>query len=87
MYRAVLAGVATAVAIRAPVRTRPARGGSDAASNALFGSLQNITAHDIGRSPVLVVGGVMGEMIDAPSIMVASAACDERAHALGPIFP
>jgi len=35
-------------------------------------------------------GGVMGKMIDAQSIMVASAACyedpHERAHALGPIF-
>ena len=69
--------------------------GSDTASNALFGSLQNITAHKIGLNPVLIVatnstGGVMGKMIDAQSIMVASAACyedpHERAHALGPIF-
>jgi len=69
--------------------------GSDTASNALFGSLQNITAQQLHLSPVLVVatnstGGVMGKMIDAQSIMVASAACyddpHERAHALGPIF-
>jgi len=69
--------------------------GSDTASNALFGSLQNITAHQLHLNPVLVVatnstGGVMGKMIDAQSIMVAAAACyddpHERAHALGPIF-
>jgi lactate permease len=69
--------------------------GSDTASNALFGSLQNITAHQLGLNPVLVVatnstGGVMGKMIDAQSIMVAASACyddpHERAHAVGPIF-
>ena len=69
--------------------------GSDTASNALFGSLQNITAQQLHLNPVLVVatnstGGVMGKMIDAQSIMVASAACyddpHERAHSLGPIF-
>jgi lactate permease len=69
--------------------------GSDTASNALFGSLQRITAEQLGLNPVLIVatnstGGVMGKMIDAQSIMVACAACyddpRERAHALGPIF-
>jgi lactate permease len=69
--------------------------GSDTASNALFGSLQKITAQQLHLNPILVVatnstGGVMGKMIDAQSIMVASAACyddpHERAHALGPIF-
>jgi lactate permease len=69
--------------------------GSDTASNALFGSLQKITAQQLHLNPVLVVatnstGGVMGKMIDAQSIMVAAAACyddpHERAHALGPIF-
>lgn len=69
--------------------------GSDTASNALFGSLQNITAHQLSLNPVLVVatnstGGVMGKMIDAQSIMVAASACyddpRERAHAVGPIF-
>jgi lactate permease len=69
--------------------------GSDTASNALFGSLQRITAEQLHLNPVLTVatnstGGVMGKMIDAQSIMVACAACyespEERAHALGPIF-
>ena len=69
--------------------------GSDTASNALFGSLQRITAQQLGLNEVLIVatnstGGVMGKMIDAQSIMVACAACYddpyERSHALGPIF-
>jgi lactate permease len=69
--------------------------GSDTASNALFGNLQRITATQLHLDPVLTVatnstGGVMGKMIDAQSIMVASAACYEdpvqRRHALGPIF-
>jgi lactate permease len=69
--------------------------GSDTASNALFGSLQKITAQQLHLNPVLIVatnstGGVMGKMIDAQSIMVACAATyedpHERAHALGPIF-
>jgi len=69
--------------------------GSDTASNALFGSLQRITAQQLNLNPVLIVatnstGGVMGKMIDAQSIMVACAACyespKERRHALGPIF-
>jgi lactate permease len=69
--------------------------GSDTASNALFGSLQRITAQQLNLNPILIVatnstGGVMGKMIDAQSIMVACAACyddpKDRAHALGPIF-
>ncbi len=69
--------------------------GSDTASNALFGSLQRITAQQLHLNEVLIVatnstGGVMGKMIDAQSIMVAGAACyddpKERAHSLGPIF-
>jgi len=69
--------------------------GSDTASNALFGSLQRITAQQLHLNEVLIVatnstGGVMGKMIDAQSIMVACAACyedpRERRHALGPIF-
>jgi lactate permease len=69
--------------------------GSDTASNALFGSLQRITAEQLNLNPILIVatnstGGVMGKMIDAQSIMVACAACydnpKERAFALGPIF-
>jgi lactate permease len=70
-------------------------GGSDTASNALFGSLQRITAQQLNLSPILTAatnstGGVMGKMIDPQSIMVACAACyddpRERTHALGPIF-
>src|SRR5256885_11161309 len=69
--------------------------GSDTASNALFGSLQRITAQQLHLNETLIVatnstGGVMGKMIDAQSIMVACAACYEdpyeRAHALRPIF-
>jgi lactate permease len=69
--------------------------GSDTASNALFGSLQRITAQQLNLNPILIVatnstGGVMGKMIDAQSIMVACAACyddpKERSFALGPIF-
>lgn len=53
--------------------------GSDTASNVLFGSLQKITAEQTGVSPVLMCaanssGGVMGKMIDAQSIVVASTA-------------
>jgi lactate permease len=53
--------------------------GSDTASNVLFGSLQRITAEQTGLSPVLMgaansSGGVMGKMIDAQSIVVASTA-------------
>ena len=53
--------------------------GSDTASNVLFGSLQKITATQLGLSPYLMaaansVGGVMGKMIDAQSIVVASVA-------------
>ena len=69
--------------------------GSDTASNALFGSLQRITAQQLHLNEILIVasnstGGVMGKMIDAQSIMVACAATYddpyERSHALGPIF-
>jgi len=69
--------------------------GSDTASNALFGSLQRITAQQLHLNEALIVatnstGGVMGKMIDAQSIMVACAACyehpEEGTRALGPIF-
>ena len=54
--------------------------GTDAGSNALFGNLQKVTADQIGISPTLMAsansaGGVMGKMIDAQSIVVASTAC------------
>jgi lactate permease len=70
-------------------------GGSDTASNALFGSLQKITAQQLHLSPILMTasnstGGVMGKMIDPQSITVATSACyedpREGALALGPIF-
>lgn len=53
--------------------------GSDTSSNVLFGSLQTITAQQVGVSPTLMAaanssGGVMGKMIDAQSIVVASTA-------------
>ena len=56
--------------------------GTDAASNALFGSLQKITAVQLGLSPILICvanssGGVMGKMIDAQSICVATAATEK----------
>jgi lactate permease len=51
--------------------------GSDTASNVLFGGLQQITAQQVGVSPVLMAaanssGGVMGKMIDMQSIVVAT---------------
>jgi len=53
--------------------------GSDTSANALFGSLQVVTANHIGLSPVLMAaansaGGVMGKMISLQSIAVAVAA-------------
>jgi len=59
--------------------------GSDTASNVLFGGLQKITAEQLGLSPVLMAaanssGGVMGKMIDAQSIVVASTATKWYGH-------
>ena len=59
--------------------------GSDTSSNVLFGSLQRISAEQIGVSPVLMAaanssGGVMGKMIDAQSIVVASTATRWYGH-------
>jgi lactate permease len=56
--------------------------GSDTSSNALFGSLQKITAEQLGLDPVLIcsansTGGVMGKMVDAQSIVVASTATNQ----------
>jgi lactate permease len=56
--------------------------GSDTSSNALFGGLQRITAEQLGLSPVLMcaansAGGVMGKMVDAQSIVVATAATNQ----------
>jgi lactate permease len=59
--------------------------GSDTASNVLFGSLQRISAEQVGVSPTLMAaanscGGVMGKMIDAQSIVVASTATEWYGH-------
>jgi len=53
--------------------------GSDTSSNVLFGNLQQVTAQQVGISPILAAaanssGGVMGKMIDAQSIVVAGVA-------------
>lgn len=57
--------------------------GSDTSSNVLFGNLQQITAEQVGISPLLAAaanssGGVMGKMIDAQSIVVASIATGQH---------
>jgi lactate permease len=59
--------------------------GSDTASNVLFGNLQKITSEQLGISPILMAaanssGGVMGKMIDAQSIVVASTATNWYGH-------
>jgi lactate permease len=59
--------------------------GSDTSSNALFGSLQRITAQQLKIDPILMgaansAGGVMGKMIDAQSIVVATAATNQVGH-------
>ena len=57
--------------------------GSDTSSNVLFGNLQQITAEQLGVSPLLAAasnssGGVMGKMIDAQSIVVAGVATGQQ---------
>jgi lactate permease len=57
--------------------------GTDAGSNALFGNLQKVTAEQLGLNPILMAsanttGGVMGKMIDAQSIVVASIATHQE---------
>jgi lactate permease len=59
--------------------------GSDTSSNVLFGGLQRVTAEQLGLSPVLMAaanssGGVMGKMMDAQSIVVASTATRWYGH-------
>jgi lactate permease len=59
--------------------------GTDAGSNALFGNLQKVTAEQLNLSPILMgaantTGGVMGKMIDAQSIVVASSATHLQGH-------
>ncbi|OLB85644.1 MAG: hypothetical protein AUI17_05525 [Acidobacteriales bacterium 13_2_20CM_2_55_5] len=56
--------------------------GSDTSSNALFGSLQRITSQRLGIDPILMcaansAGGVMGKMVDAQSITIATAATEQ----------
>ena len=56
--------------------------GSDTSSNALFGSLQRITSQQLGLDPILMcaansAGGVMGKMVDAQSITVATSATNQ----------
>ncbi len=57
--------------------------GSDTSSNVLFGSLQKITAQQLNLDPVLIAaanstGGVMGKMIAAQTIVVATAATHQQ---------
>jgi lactate permease len=57
--------------------------GSDTSSNAMFGSLQKITAQQVGLDPVLITaanstGGVMGKMVAAQTIVVATAATHQQ---------
>jgi lactate permease len=57
--------------------------GSDTSSNVLFGSLQKITAQQLNLDPILITtanstGGVMGKMIDAQSIVVATASTGQQ---------
>ena len=59
--------------------------GSDTSSNVLFGGLQRVSAQQIGINPILMAaanssGGVMGKMIDAQSIVVASTATKWYGH-------
>jgi lactate permease len=59
--------------------------GSDTSSNVLFGNLQQITAQQVGISPILAAasnssGGVMGKMIDAQSIVVAGVATGQKGN-------
>ena len=59
--------------------------GSDTSSNVLFGGLQKVSAEQLGLSPILMAaanssGGVMGKMIDAQSIVVASTATQWYGH-------
>jgi len=56
--------------------------GSDTSSNALFGSLQRITSQQLRIDPILMcaansAGGVMGKMVDAQSITIATAATEQ----------
>lgn len=69
--------------------------GSNTSSNVMFGSMQKITAEQLGLNPALIAasggtGGTLGKMINTQSIVVATAACYEDKNegklAAGPIF-
>jgi L-lactate transport len=65
--------------------------GSDTSANALFGTLQVVTAGKLGLNPVLMAsansaGGVMGKMISLASIAVAAAATNMKPEDEGRLF-
>jgi len=65
--------------------------GSDTSANALFGTLQTVTATKLGMNPVLMAsgnsaGGVMGKMISLTSIAVAAAATSMKREDEGRLF-
>src|SRR5262249_40136586 len=65
--------------------------GSDTSANALFGTLQEVTANKLGMNPVLMAagnsaGGVMGKMISLTSIAVAAVATSMKREDEGRLF-
>jgi L-lactate transport len=65
--------------------------GSDTSANALFGTLQEVTANKLGMNAVLMAsgnsaGGVMGKMISLTSIAVAAAATSMKREDEGRLF-
>jgi lactate permease len=65
--------------------------GSDTSANALFGTLQVVSANKLGMNPVLMAasnsaGGVMGKMISLTSIAVAAAATSMKRQDEGLLF-
>jgi lactate permease len=65
--------------------------GSDTSANALFGSLQVVTARQLNMNPVLMAaansgGGVVGKMISLQSIAVAAAATGMARSEEGRLF-
>ena len=75
-------GMAVSVLRHVPWLAGVALTGSDTSANALFGSLQRITSQQLGIDPILMcaansAGGVMGKMVDAQSITIATAATEQ----------
>jgi len=65
--------------------------GSDTSANALFGSLQVVTAQKLGMNPALMAaanssGGVMGKMISLQSVAVAAVATNMTPEEEGKLF-